>query len=295
MDMNELNDVAEKTLAERRPVRVRCCMASGCLSSNAKGVKEALDAAACGSEDIDVLRVGCMGHCSLGPLVTVETAPEHSTGAFGEDIISSSGKEHTAVMYERVTPQLAPSIIGAVRGEPCEIKTADMSHPFFAEQRKVVCEKSGRIDPESIEDYIAEGGYRALHRAIFEMSPEEVIRTVTDSGLRGRGGAGYPTGLKWATVAKSPAGRRFVVCNADEGYPGAFMNRSVLESDPHLVLEGMAIAAYAVGANQGFVYCRGEYPLAIRRMQTAIKHARHHGLLGTQVFESGFDFRIDIR
>ncbi|MGO8672284.1 MAG: NADH-ubiquinone oxidoreductase-F iron-sulfur binding region domain-containing protein [Capsulimonadaceae bacterium] len=283
MDINELNDIAEKTLSERKRVQVRCCMASGCLSSDAKAVKDSLTAAAGGSSDIDVVRVGCMGQCSLGPLVTVETAAGANADA------------PSPIMYERVTAASAPSIIGAVRGEPCEVKTVDTSHPFFSRQVKIVCENSGTIDPESIEDYIAAGGYLALHSAIYDMNPEEVIKIVTDSGLRGRGGAGYPTGLKWATVAKSPAEKRFVVCNADEGDPGAFMNRSVLESDPHRVLEGMAIAAYAVGANQGYVYCRGEYPLAISRVQTAIKRARHYGILGTQVFESGFDFRIEIR
>src|SRR5262249_14359444 len=143
--------------------------------------------------------------------------------------------------------------------------------------------------------YIAAAGYQALHHALLEMEPAEVIEAVMQSGLRGRGGAGYPTGVKWGTVAKSRAERKYVVCNADEGDPGAVLNRSLLARDPHRVLEGMAIAAYAVGATQGYIYCRGEYPLAIERLQKAIKQAGRLGLLGTHVFSSPFDFSIDIR
>ena len=159
----------------------------------------------------------------------------------------------------------------------------------------VVLENSGRVEPDRIESYIEAGGYQALWHALREMEPAEVVAEVTRAGLRGRGGAGYPTGLKWGTVAKHSAERKYVVCNADEGDPGAFMDRSVLESDPHRVLEGMAIAAYAVGANQGYIYVRGEYPQAIQRLEAAIKQAKRLGLLGSQVFESPFDFKIDIR
>ncbi len=159
----------------------------------------------------------------------------------------------------------------------------------------IVLENSGVVEPDRIESYIETGGYESLFQVLREMSPREVVEEVTRSGLRGRGGAGYPTGVKWGTVAKQPAERKFVVCNADEGDPGAFMDRSVLESDPHRVLEGMAIAAYAVGAGQGYIYVRGEYPLAIRRLETAIKQAKRLGLLGSQIFESPFDFKIDIR
>ena len=144
----------------------------------------------------------------------------------------------------------------------------------------VVSANGGRIDPERIEDYIAAGGYRALHSVIQDMQPGQIVETIVESGLRGRGGAGYPTGLKWATVAKSKGDRKYVICNGDEGDPGAFMDRSVLESDPHAVLEGMAIAGYAIGASQGYLYVRAEYPLAISRLQVAIRQARQHGLLG---------------
>ena len=160
---------------------------------------------------------------------------------------------------------------------------------------RVVRANGGLIDPERIEDYVAVGGYRALHHALTEMKPAEVVAAITRSGLRGRGGAGFPTGLKWGTVAKSAGAKKYVVCNGDEGDPGAFMDRSVLESDPHLVLEGMAIAAYAVGADQGYLYVRAEYPLAISRLNLAIKQAKQLGLLGGAVFESPFTFNVEVR
>lgn len=161
-----------------------------------------------------------------------------------------------------------------------------MNHPFFARQMRVVREYSGKIDPERIEEYIAVGGYESLHKAIYEMTPAAVVDQISKSGLRGRGGGGYPTGLKWATVAKMPEGQKYIICNGDEGDPGAFMDRSILESDPHLVLEGMAIAGYAVGANHGYIYVRAEYPLAIERLQKGIQQAKKYGLLGSQIFDS---------
>ena len=159
-------------------------------------------------------------------------------------------------LYEKVTPNHAPSIVAALDGDVATPPLLDQRHPFFSSQMKIVCETSGKIDSDRVEEYIATGGYQALAKALTEMAPADVVKTVSDSGLRGRGGAGYPTGLKWATVARRRA-QKYVICNADEGDPGAFMDRSVLESDPHRVLEGMAIAAYAVGASQGFVYVRG--------------------------------------
>jgi bidirectional [NiFe] hydrogenase diaphorase subunit len=160
---------------------------------------------------------------------------------------------------------------------------------------RIVRKHSGKIDPDRIEEYIAVGGYQSLYKAIYEMTPAQVVEEISKSGLRGRGGGGYPTGLKWATVAKMPGEQKYVICNGDEGDPGAFMDRSVLESDPHLVLEGMAIAGYAVGATHGFIYVRAEYPLAIERLQKAIAQAKKYGILGSQIFDSPFDFKIDIR
>jgi bidirectional [NiFe] hydrogenase diaphorase subunit len=171
----------------------------------------------------------------------------------------------------------------------------DPAAPFFTLQSSVVLENCGKVEPERIESAVAAGSYRALGTVLRGRTPAQVVEEITRSGLRGRGGAGYPTGVKWATVAKNPGARKYVVCNADEGDPGAFMNRSVLESDPHRVLEGMAIAGYAVGANHGYVYVRGEYPLVIDRLRTAIAQAGRLGVLGTRIFGSPFDFRIDLR
>jgi bidirectional [NiFe] hydrogenase diaphorase subunit len=194
-----------------------------------------------------------------------------------------------------VTPEDAPALIAALGGAPTQLRRGDLAHPFFSRQYSIVLENSGVADPERIESYIAADGYQALHRVLMEMEPKEVIDLVVRSGLRGRGGAGYPTGLKWSTVAKTPGARKYVVCNADEGDPGAFMDRSVLESDPQQVLEGMAIAAYAVGADQGYIYVRAEYPLAITRLTAAIRQAKQQGLLGSGILETPFVFNIDLR
>ena len=251
----------------RKPVRIRCCTASSCLWSAAMDVKNSLQAAVLDAglgDQIDVCEVGCMRLCSAGPLVQVDPA-----GPF----------------YEHVEPAHASAIVSAATGgHAAAVPRCDPHQPFFARQTNIVLENSGIIEPGRIESYIEAGGYRALHHILREMSPAEVVDEITKSGLRGRGGAGYPTGLKWATVAKQPAGRKFVVCNADEGDPGAFMDRSIMESDPHRVLEGMAIAAYAVGADRGFIYVRGEYEHAIARLDTAIKQARSLGTLGSQIF-----------
>ena len=278
MDLTELLEIGEKERQARRGIRIRVCVAAGCLSANAQAVKQSLETAVADAglaDSVQVVGVGCLGLCSGGPLVAVD--PEN-------------------ILYEKVAPSDASSIVAALAGGgPATAAQADPSHPFFTKQVPIVLENSGKIDPERIEDYIAADGYQPLCHALREMKPTEVVDTVIKSGLRGRGGAGYPTGLKWALVAKVKSERKYVVCNADEGDPGAFMDRSVLESDPHRVLEGMAIAAYAVGADQGFVYVRGEYPLAISRLQTAIRQARKLDLLGSQIFESPFRFRVDLR
>jgi bidirectional [NiFe] hydrogenase diaphorase subunit len=201
------------------------------------------------------------------------------------------------VLYERMDPASAAEVVTShvVGGAALKTHLAEGHEAFFSKQVKVVLESSGRIDPERIESCVAEGAYAALQRAVTEMTPAEVIDEIKTSGLRGRGGAGYPTGLKWSTVAKTKAVRKYVICNADEGDPGAFMDRSVLEGDPHRVLEGMAIAAFAVGAEQGYVYVRGEYPLAISRLKTAIRQAERLQFLGGRIFDTGFSFRVDIR
>ncbi|HZP58982.1 MAG TPA: NuoF family protein [Opitutaceae bacterium] len=277
MVIDDLIAIAEKERASRKKTVIRCCMAAGCMSSNSEAVKKNLDQAvkeAGLSDQVEVRGVGCMRLCCEGPLVGVDPGTK---------------------LYEKVTPDDAKAIIAALKGGKTSIKQGDLNQPFFRKQLSIVLANSGEIDPERIEAYIAVDGYQALHHVLREMTPKEVVEEMVKSGLRGRGGAGFPTGIKWGTVAKTPGQQKYVVCNADEGDPGAFMDRSVLESDPHAVLEGMAIAAYAVGANQGFIYCRAEYPLAIKRLQTAIKQAKQLGLLGSGIFESPFNFNIDIR
>jgi len=289
MELEELNAIATRERQKQQKTCIRCCTVGGCLSANALAVKEHLEEAiteAGKAGRVTVSGVGCMGLCSLGPLVRVD--PE-------------------GILYDRVTPDKVKDIVASVAQN--EQKSGDRQlasqitpsqyqpdkHPFFTRQLKIVLENSGKIDPEQIEEYIAADGYRGLYQVLREMTPESVIETISRSGLRGRGGAGYPTGLKWATVAKTAGERKFVICNADEGDPGAFMDRSVLESDPHRVIEGIAIAGFAVGANQGYIYVRGEYPLAINHLQTAIRQGKRLGLLGSQILESPFDFKIDLR
>jgi bidirectional [NiFe] hydrogenase diaphorase subunit len=277
MDRNDLREIAEKEQDRRKPVRVRCCTASGCRAVDGVGVKQALEQSVGErklGERVEVVGVGCLGLCGRGPLVAVDPGEQ---------------------LFEGVTPAAAPSILNALDGGPVEAPRCDAGQPFFASQVRIVTQTSGRIDSESIEEYVAAGGYQALARVLTEMSPAEVVNEVKKSGLRGRGGAGYPTGLKWATVARAPGGPKYVVCNGDEGDPGAFMDRSVMESDPHRVLEGMAIAAFAVGASQGFVYVRAEYPAAVARLRHAIEQGKRLGVLGSGIFESAFDFRVDVR
>jgi bidirectional [NiFe] hydrogenase diaphorase subunit len=255
--------------------RIHVCTAAGCMSSGSEAVKAAITSEierAGLKEKVECCGTGCMGMCSRGPLVR-----------------TSSGE-----LYGGLTASDASALVG---GDSAALaaQAIDTGAPFFAKQRKVVLANAGTVDPEKLTDYIAAGGYQALARAIADFTPQEVIEEIKASGLRGRGGAGYPTGLKWELVAKQPSGTKYVVCNADEGDPGAFMDRSVLEGDPHRVLEGMAIAGYAVGAQQGYIYVRGEYSLAIQRLQTAIKQAERERLLGGRIFEDAFNFRVDLR
>ena len=277
MDLTQLQGIAQQENDRRKPFRIRCCGATGCLAAGSDRVKSSLEQAvqtAHLGDEVEVASVGCMGFCGRGPLT----------------VLDPSGN-----FYESVQPEDAPSIVSVLQGGTATAMQGDPQHPVLTLQMPIVRENSGKIDPERIEEYIAARGYEALYHALTELTPVQVVEEITKSGLRGRGGGGYPTGLKWATVAKMPPGQKYVVCNADEGDPGAFMDRSVLESDPHRILEGMAIAGYAIGANQGFIYVRAEYPLAIKRLQKAIQQAKRYDLLGSQIFESNFDFKIEIR
>jgi bidirectional [NiFe] hydrogenase diaphorase subunit len=282
MNLEELQEIATEACSKQSSHRhcMRVCMAASCQSSGATGLMSGLSELAKEQSDADVCvkGVGCMGLCSAGPLVSVESA----------------GKE-SEVLYKNAQAEDAAELFASVSTGPVERLRCPTDTPFFKRQQRIVLENSGRIDPEQIDDYIAAGGYQSLVRALTEMAPEEVLREVSESGLRGRGGGGYPAGLKWSTVSKSPNPTKYVICNADEGDPGAFMDRAVLESDPHRVLEGMALAAYAVGANHGYIYIRAEYPLAVERLKKAIRQATRHGLLGQRICDTLFSFEIEIR
>ena len=276
---------AEREREARIGRRLAVCSAASCLALGADRVRTSLEAAcraAGGERGVEVHRTGCLGLCHAGPMVE-----EHARDPAGRE---------TCRLHERVDEAYARRL--ATEPEACGPGGGHVlpdPHPFFARQRRIVLEGSGRRDPEDLARCLADGAYQALEKAVTRMRPAEVIAEVTRSGLRGRGGAGYPTGLKWSTVAKASGAGKVVVCNADEGDPGAFMNRSVLEGDPHRVLEGMAIAAYAVGADRGFVYVRGEYPLAVERLRTAVDQAERMQLLGARILGSGFSFRVDLR
>ncbi|MFN9692903.1 MAG: NADH-quinone oxidoreductase subunit L, partial [Synechococcaceae cyanobacterium] len=261
--------------ANAAPRRLRCCDASGCRHAGGPALRQALEAALADhrrdgdSAALEIRRVGCLRLCGRGPLVAED-------GPLGPRLYGALPADQAATLVKRPD---ARSL------EPWRLS---LRQPFFALQRPVVLETCGLVDPESIEDALALGTYATLRRCLEQLTPEQVREQVRRSGLRGRGGAGYPTGLKWDTVALQPPGPRWVVCNADEGDPGAFMDRSVLEGDPHRLIEGLAIAAYAVGANQGFVYLRAEYPLAVERLRRALDQARARGWLGPTIGGSRF-------
>jgi len=278
MTPEELEQIAEDERAAQGqvPHHVNVCVAAGCISCQSLNVKEAIDKEIVSrgwEKKCHSKGVGCMGLCAEGPLV--------STG--------------TGTLYQHVAPADAVEILDALEGPPVSRLICRTDVPFFQRQKKIVLENSGVVDPERVEEYVGTSGYGALMRVLTEMTPSEVVLAGGKSGLRGRGGAGYPTGLKWSTVAKAAGQQKYVICNADEGDPGAFMDRSVLESDPHRVLEGMLIAAFAVGASEGYIYVRAEYPLAIKRLRTSIRQAERIGLLGTNICGTRFNFRIDLR
>jgi bidirectional [NiFe] hydrogenase diaphorase subunit len=281
MTVEDLQELAEQEQQrqEKFKHRLMYCSAAGCVSCGSINVRDMLKKALQEknlTDSVEVIGTGCMGLCGEGPLVKV--LPE-------------------GTLYQRVDEAVARRIVDEHIAATAVVhdNEVDTSHPFFASQMKIVLENCGRIDAEKIEEYIAVEGYEALAKVVTEMQPGEVVEEIRKSGLRGRGGAGYSTGLKWGIVRKVQSDVKYVVCNADEGDPGAFMDRSVLEGDPHRILEGMAIAGYAVGAQQGYIYVRAEYPLAIERLRLAIKQAERLGLLGNRIFDSQFNFRIDLR
>ena len=283
MTVEELSKLVEQEIEASKAFdySVNVCVAAGCLSSHSDQTLEGFKKSAKEKgvdKKIKIRGVGCMGLCAAGPLVEIRDSAEKAE-----------------VMYQSVQGSDAAEVLDQVGKSPIKRLVCDTSIPFFTKQFKIVLENCGLIDPERIEEYMVKDGYRALQKAMAEMTPPQVIDEVTKSGLRGRGGAGFPTGLKWAMVGKAHGTQKYVICNADEGDPGAFMDRSVLESDPHRVLEGMAIAAYATGASHGYIYCRAEYPLAVKRLKTAIKQAEKIGVLGTDIMGTTFSFTVEVR
>ena len=274
-------------------LRVRCCSSAGCLVGGAAELRQALTTAVARrelQERVAITGVGCLGPCSQGPLLAVD--PD---GALYAGVTAADADGLITALAQRLQATTSAERQAPLAWTPVAGEQVDTERPFFTRQRRIVLEHCGLIDPERIEAAIERGAYEQLRRAVQECTPAELIETIRCSGLRGRGGAGYPTGLKWATVAKMPGDRKVVVCNADEGDPGAFMDRSVLEGDPHRVLEGMAIAAYAVGADRGFIYIRAEYKLAIVNLRRAIEQARRRHLLGAGLFGAPFGFTVELR
>ena len=318
MNFNKLEEIGNKERARQDKYRRRifCCTSTACLSAGAEQAHTTLDQAVaackCDEHEAEVVKTGCMGLCSSGPLVRVE----------------ETGKD--PVLYGNISPELAQHIVSrhVPMGEIADeiereeddesITPHDILHyraslrqartkteldkniisleiPFFTKQTKVVLNETGLINPDKLEDYLAYGGYKALAYVLENMTPEEVCNEILDSGLRGRGGAGFPTGIKWNFVRQENAEEKFVIVNGDEGDPGAYMDRTVMEDDPHRVLEGMIICAYAVGASHGYLYIRGEYPIAVDRIRKAIRAARRRKILGKSVLGTEFNFNADVR
>ncbi len=269
---------------------VLVCVGTGCTSSNSQQIIDALEteiAAAGLSEEVKVVKTGCFGLCALGPIMIV-----YPEGSFYSEVKPSDVPE--IVQEHLLKGRIVKRLLYKETVQENNVKSLNETN-FYAKQHRVALRNCGVINPENIDEYIGVDGYQALAKVLTEMTPQQVIDTISAAGRRGRGGAGFPTGKKWSFAAANQADQKYVCCNADEGDPGAFMDRSVLEGDPHVVLEAMAIAGYAIGASQGYIYVRAEYPIAVHRLQIAIKQAREYGLLGKDIFGTGFDFDIDLR
>jgi bidirectional [NiFe] hydrogenase diaphorase subunit len=318
MIFNKLEELGEQELArqEQYQRRIFCCTSTACLSAGASQVHSMLEqsvaACQCDEHEAEVVRTGCLGLCSAGPLVRVEQKDKDPVlyGNVSTDAAQYIVSKHVPMQKdtneideddfdESVTPHDIPHFRAGLR--KLRSKTDYDKHiisldlPFFTKQVKVVLNETGRIDPDKLEDYLALGGYRALAYVLENMTPEEVCTEILDSGLRGRGGAGFPTGMKWNFVRQEISDQKYVIVNGDEGDPGAYMDRTVMEDDPHRVLEGMMICAYAVGASAGYLYIRGEYPIAIDRIRKAIRSARRRQIIGKSVMGTEFNFVADVR
>ena len=281
-------DLRVNTKADTREKHILVCHGTGCTSSKSPEILENFRRILKEKNinNVKVIKTGCFGLCAKGPIVIIR--PEDTfyamvTPADCEEIIQTHIVEGNKV--ERL---LCKDIDGSKVNSLDELS-------FYKKQKRIALKNCGVINPEDIDEYLAFDGYKALEKALKEMTPDEIIDVISKSGLRGRGGAGFPTGKKWEFTKAAENEQKYVVCNADEGDPGAFMDRSILEGDPHSVLEAMSIAAYCIGANKGFIYVRAEYPIAVKRLQIAINQARDYGILGKNIFDSGFDFDIEIR
>ena len=269
---------------------VLCCGGTGCTSSGSEAIIAEMEKQLKANgldKEIKVVKTGCFGLCALGPVMIV-----YPEGAFYSRITVEDVKE--IVEEHLLKGRVVKRLLYSETIEEDNIKSLN-DVDFYKKQLRVALRNCGVINPEDIDEYIGVDGYRALGKALTEMSREDVIEEIKKSGLRGRGGGGFPTGMKWDFTYKAEGDQKYVCCNADEGDPGAFMDRSILEGDPHSVIEAMAIAGYAVGANQGYIYIRAEYPIAVKRLRIAIEQAREYGLLGKNIFNSGFDFDLDLR
>ena len=273
---------------------VLICGGTGCTSSGSKVLMSTFEAELAKQglgEEVKVVQTGCFGLCALGPVVIIYPEGTFYSRVKQEDVAEIVA-EH--LLKGRIVERLVyKDVDESTVEEGRHVSLNDTN--FYKTQKRVALRNCGLINPENIDEYIAMDGYAALGKVLTEMTPEEVIQVVKDSGLRGRGGGGFPTGLKWSFTAANSADQKYVVCNADEGDPGAFMDRSVLEGDPHCIVEAMTICGYATGATEGYVYVRAEYPIAVKRLQIAIDEAREYGLLGKNIFDSGFDFDLHIR
>ncbi len=269
---------------------VLVCGGTGCTSSGSQAIIESLESEIKKNgleEEVKVVKTGCFGLCALGPIMIV-----YPEGCFYSEVKAEDIPE--IVSEHLLKGRIVKRLLYKETVQEDQVKSLNDTN-FYAKQHRIALRNCGVINPENIEEYIGTDGYQALGKVLTEYTPEQVIQIIKDSGLRGRGGGGFPTGLKWSFAAANQADQKYVACNADEGDPGAFMDRSVLEGDPHVVIEAMAIAGYAIGANQGYIYIRAEYPIAVKRLQIAIGQAREYGLLGKNIFDSGFDFDLELR
>jgi len=315
MSYEKLHSLAEQERARQKKLkkRVFCCTSTACLSAGAaktmSTLDEAVSACQCDENEVEAVSTGCMGLCSRGPLIRVESQGEDPI-LYGD--VDANTTVQIVAKHVPLVENIEPLDVDADEEAKKRIQTQErllqakseinldkhvipLDDPFFIKQVKVVLSEVGQIDPESIEDYLAHGGYTALMHVLQNMTPEEVCEEIRRSGLRGRGGAGFPTGVKWNYARMEEADQKYVIVNGDEGDPGAYMDRTVMEDTPHRVLEGMIIAAYAIGANFGYLYVRGEYPIAVQRLRRAIRYARRRRIIGKSVLGTDFSFNAEVR